>query len=80
MDKDKNNETKINKTEKNMKNRVQISLVATLLLSTTLVAQSSHALKQIEVDEKDSSSRGISQNEAFSAPESSKLTIDKLTE
>ncbi|MFA5429258.1 MAG: hypothetical protein WC279_13730, partial [Sulfurimonas sp.] len=65
-----------------MKTKITISAIAALILSMTLNAQeqSSHALKQIEVDEKDSSSRGISQNEAFSAPESSKLTIDKLTE
>lgn len=65
-----------------MKTKITISTIAALMLTVTLNAQeqSSHALKQIDVNEKDSSSRGISQNEAFSAPESSKLTIDKLTE
>lgn len=65
-----------------MKTKITISTIAALMLAMTLNAQeqSSHALKQIDVNEKDSSSRGISQNDAFSAPETSKLTIDKLTE
>ena len=65
-----------------MKTKITISAIAALMLTMTLNAQeqSSHALKQIDVNEKDSSSKGISQNDAFSAPESSKLTIDKLTE
>lgn len=66
-----------------MKTKITISTIAALMLTITLNAeeQSSHTLKQIDVTEEGSSTtKGISQNEAFSAPETSKLTIDKLTQ
>ena len=63
-----------------MKNKVQISLAVSLLLSTSLMAQSNYSLDSVKVVESVSSTRSISQNDAFSAPESSKLTTDTLTQ
>lgn len=60
-----------------MNKRITISLSLAALLSTSVFAQSNYALEQVHVTEQ--GTRSVAQNEAFSAPETSKLTIDKLT-
>jgi hypothetical protein len=62
-----------------MKNRLDLSLAVSLLLSTSLMAQNNYSLESVNITEQEST-QTISQNDAFSAPESSKLTIDKLTQ
>ncbi|DAB30362.1 MAG TPA: hypothetical protein CFH84_04445 [Sulfurimonas sp. UBA12504] len=62
-----------------MQNRVQISLAVSLLLSTSAIAQSSYSLDSVNITEQ-GSTKEVLQNDAFSAPESSKLTTDTLTQ
>ncbi len=58
-------------------NRVKLSLLTVVLLSSSIYAD--HSLEQIEISS-GSSVREVAQNEAFSAPASSKLTTDTLTQ
>lgn len=60
-----------------MNRKIAMSLSLTLLLNTCTFAQNNYTLEQINITEQ--GSKGVVQNEAFSAPETSKLTIDTLT-
>jgi iron complex outermembrane receptor protein len=63
-----------------MKSKIKLSLCLVAMLSTcSAYAQSNYKLEKISVSESQTP-RTLTQNEAFSAPETSKLTIDKLTE
>lgn len=63
-----------------MKSKIKLSLCLVAMLSTCSVyAQSNYKLEKVSVSESQTP-RTLSQNEAFSAPETSKLTIDTLSE
>lgn len=63
-----------------MKSKIKLSLCLVAMLSTCSVyAQSNYKLEKVSVRESQTP-RTLSQNEAFSAPETSKLTIDTLSE
>jgi len=60
-----------------MNKKITISLSLAVLLNTCAFAQNNYALEQVNVTEQ--GTRSVAQNEAFSAPETSKLTIDTLS-
>lgn len=62
-----------------MQKKIALSFSLTMLLSTSLMAQKNYNLERINITQQEDS-QADSQNEAFSAPETSKLTTDKLTE
>ncbi|MDD3443738.1 MAG: TonB-dependent receptor plug domain-containing protein, partial [Sulfurimonas denitrificans] len=63
-----------------MKSKIKLSLCLVAMLSTCSVyAQSNYKLEKVSVSESQTP-RTLTQNEAFSAPETSKLTIDTLSE
>lgn len=63
-----------------MKSKIKLSLCLIAILSTcNASANANYNLEKVNVSENETP-RTLAQNEAFSAPETSKLTIDKLTE
>ncbi|EQB39940.1 hypothetical protein M947_04985 [Sulfurimonas hongkongensis] len=63
-----------------MKFKIKLSLcLVAILAASSSFAQSNYKLEKVSVSENENP-RTLSQNEAFSAPETSKLAIDKLSE
>jgi len=63
-----------------MKNKIKLMLcLAAILTACSVSAESNYSLEKVNVSANENP-RTVSQNEAFSAPETSKLTTDKLTE
>ena len=63
-----------------MKFKIKLSLcLVAILTASSSFAQSNYKLEKVSVSENENP-RTLSQNEAFSAPETSKLAIDKLSE
>jgi len=63
-----------------MKFKMKLSLcLVTILAASSSFAQSNYKLEKVSVSENENP-RTLSQNEAFSPPETSKLAIDKLSE